>query len=83
MPEGVVRMGFTKQHKQGQAKCNNCSKLPGYDVTTASDEACCVEQQNKLSTLGILSPDYRFRGDYTVRRQPANSSALAKLGLDP
>lgn len=83
MPEGVVRMGFTKQHEAGKAKCNNCSKLPGYNVSTASDEACCVEQQNNLSTLGILSPDYRFRGDYTVRRQPANITALAKLGLLP
>lgn len=83
MPEGVVRMGYKLEHKQGQAKCNNCSKLPGYETNTLSDEACCVEQQNSLGLLKINSPDYRFRGDYTVRRQPDNIIALAKLGLSP
>lgn len=83
MPEGVVRMGYKLEHKQGQAKCNNCAKLPGYETNTLADEACCVEQQNSLSLLKINSPDYRFRGDYTVRRQPENATALNKLGLRP
>ena len=83
MPEGVVRMGYKLEHKQGQAKCNNCAKLPGYETNTLNDEACCVEQQNSLSLLKINSPDYRFRGDYTVRRQPENADALTKLGLSP
>jgi hypothetical protein len=83
MPEGVVRMGYKLEHKAGQAKCNNCAKLPGYETNTLNDEACCVEQQNSLSLLKINSPDYRFRGDYTVRRQPENATALEKLGLSP
>lgn len=84
MPEGVTRMGYKLEHKKGNAKCNNCAKLPGYEVNTLGDEACCVEQQNSLVSVGILpSPDYRFRGDYSVRRQPDNLTALEKLGLNP
>jgi hypothetical protein len=84
MPEGVVRMGYKLEHKAGLAKCNNCNKLPGYEINTLADEACCVEQQNSLVSAGILpSPDYRFRGDYSVRRQPENASALANLSLTP
>lgn len=84
MPEGVTRMGYKLEHKAGQAKCNNCNKLPGYEVNSLNDEACCIEQQNSLVSTGILpSPDYRFRGDYSVRQQPENLTALEKLGLNP
>lgn len=83
MPEGVIRMGYKMEHKAGRAKCNNCAKLPGYATNTLIDEACCVEQQNNLALLNINSPDYRFKGDYTVRLQSENSDALKTIGLTP
>lgn len=83
MPVGAVRMGYKLEHKRSEPRCNNCNKIPGYDVKTERDEICCELQKNKLGNMGINSPDYRFAGDLFERLKPENKSSLVALGLKP
>lgn len=83
MPVGGIRMGYKLEHKRSEPRCNNCNKIPGYDVKTERDEICCELQANKLDDLGLNSPDYRFAGDLFERQKPDNRRALESLGLNP
>jgi tripartite-type tricarboxylate transporter receptor subunit TctC len=55
--------------------------LPGYQVNVESDEACCDLQRNSLGPLGMITPDYRFAGDFVERNK--NAGVLKAMGLKP